>query len=104
MFFPVHHHGGLGAADPLVVTTVSNHWSVGHLSYPLRDAIDLSERSTYPDATATIEETQSVSGVKRHHLESSFASAELNEESGDESNNYIPKKLRMSKRYQIAPV
>ena len=112
-FNHTHHQGGVGVLapssfpiDPLVITTVSdNHWSVGQLSCPVQ-LPQASERQrkwatmSYPNlATSSILVTRDTQpstpiGVKRQWTKEKSTAEE------NESNSYIPKKLRMSKRYQ----
>ena len=92
-----------------VVTTASNHWSIGHLSSStpsqhnvFSNTIDASQNSH--ESNSDLDSASDHVGYKRpwqmaglYHLsETSIA------ESEDEDVTYVPKKLRMSKRYQTS--
>lgn len=90
-----------------VVTTSSNHWSIGHLS-ALRQS---NESPTFADASQSSHELNSdmdssvsdhacASGHKRPWQMVDLYRSSLNQESLEDDFTYVPKKLRMSKRYQ----
>ncbi len=103
-------------ATSCVVTTASNHWSVGHLSTssalcqsnvsPVFVDVNASQNSHEPnfEMESASERRDLYPGYKRPWQTSLYHSSHLSENltSIAESEAYVPKKLRMSKRYQTS--
>lgn len=106
-------------ATSCVITTASNHWSIGHLSSStlrqhnelptFADRIDASQSSheLHGDTDSSMSDHAEIFvGHKRPwHMVDLYRSshAPVNQESvveSEEDFTYVPKKLRMSKRYQ----
>ena len=82
------------------VTTASNHWSVGHVSCTVVSHRDASDVLVYSgDADSGVESDRSSVGYKHH-----YADADVDDVCEEPDvvvvDSYVPKKLRMSKRYQ----
>ena len=85
------------------VTTASNHWSVGHVSCTVVGHHDAGDVLVYSgDADSGVESDRSSVGYKHHYGDADVdditdAQCALQHDATD---IYVPKKLRMSKRYQ----